>query len=88
MNRRELGPYPVICNVGYRDDKYVSGQIRSAAGGNGWIPASGASGVMFGAGDCLVQQQVQRMLPGIAGDKYHPAQVVARVEPARGGQDG
>jgi hypothetical protein len=65
------------------ENKYVSGQIWSAAGGNGWIPASGVSGVMFGAGDCQVQQQVQRILPGIAGDKYHRA----RVEPMRGGQD-
>jgi hypothetical protein len=58
-------------------NNYVSGQIWPAAGGNGWIPATGVFGVMSGAGDSQVQQQVQGILRGIAGDTYHRAQVVA-----------
>jgi len=51
------------------ENGYVSGQIRSAAGGNSWIPATGVFGVMFGAEDSQVQQQVRRILRGIVGDR-------------------
>lgn len=84
----KTGPWTLSGHLQCRlsgENKYVSGQILSAAGGNSWIPATGVFGVMSDAGDSQVQQQLQRILRGIAGDTYHRAQVVARVEPMRGG---
>jgi hypothetical protein len=51
MGERDLGPYPVLCGRRLLENKYVSReigasnagmQIKSAAGGNSWIPAPGA----------------------------------------------
>lgn len=60
------------------EDKYVSGeigaanagvQIKFAAGGNSWIPATGVFGAMSGAKMPRCSKQVPRLLRSSAGNK-------------------
>jgi hypothetical protein len=63
IHKRDLGPYPAICDVGYwREQIRLQGgtadagmQIKSAAGGDSWIPATCVSGVMSGAEDAQIR---------------------------------
>ena len=75
------GPWtvPVICRrplLG--EDKCVSGeigaaaagvQIKFAAGGSSWIPATGVFGAMSGAKMPKCSKRVQRLLRSSAGNK-------------------
>ncbi len=43
-------------------------QIKSTAGGDSRIPATGVNGAMSGAAEAQVEQQVQLLLHSIAGN--------------------
>ena len=63
IHKRDLGPYRGICDVGYRREQVcllggaadAGMQIKSAAGGDSWIPATCVSGAMSGPEDAQVQ---------------------------------
>jgi hypothetical protein len=73
-----LDPTQSFATSATGENKYVSReigaanagmQVKSAACANSWILATGITGVMSGAEDARVQQQVQRILHSIAGNK-------------------
>jgi len=61
-------------------------QIKFAQG-NSWIVATGRSGMVFGAEDAQVQQQVPRVLPSIAGRSSRPARVAGASRADQEGGD-